>query len=49
MQVAIEEDAEEKGQGGKPDPITVAVVESRLNTIALEMAEVMIGRRCHRF
>ncbi len=42
MQVAIEEETEEKGQGGRPDPITVAVVESRLNTIALEMAEVMI-------
>ena len=44
MQVAIEEDEVEtdKGEGGKPDPITVAVVESRLNTIALEMAEVMI-------
>ncbi len=42
MQVAIEEETEEKGKGEKPDPITVAVVESRLNTIALEMAEVMI-------
>ena len=44
MQVAIEEDEVEtdKGEGVKPDPITVAVVESRLNTIALEMAEVMI-------
>ena len=44
MQVAIEEDEVETdmGAGGKPDPITVAVVESRLNTIALEMAEVMI-------
>ena len=42
MQVAIEEDEVETDKGGKPDPITVAVVESRLNTIALEMAEVMI-------
>ena len=44
MQVAIEEDEIEtdRGEGVKPDPITVAVVESRLNTIALEMAEVMI-------
>ena len=44
MQVAIEEDEVETdmGKGVKPDPITVAVVESRLNTIALEMAEVMI-------
>ena len=44
MQVAIEEDEVEtdRGEGVKPDPITVAVVESRLNTIALEMAEVMI-------
>lgn len=42
LEVVIEEETEGKGEAGRPDPITVAVVESRLNTIALEMAEVMI-------
>jgi len=45
MQVAIDSPAQEgasTGESAEPDPITLAVVEHRLESIALEMTEVML-------
>ncbi len=45
LKVAAQTEAEEDRravEGEKPDPITLAVVEHRLESVALEMAEVML-------
>ena len=42
LQVATRDDASETEETGRPDPITLAVVENRLESIALEMMEVML-------
>ena len=46
LQVGVEATTPEQGEGadepGAPDPITLAVVENRLESIALEMVEVML-------